>query len=70
MKKQYISKIEGIFDFYQELGITPSYHLNTDGVINRTLIKFKKNNDSKEYNLLAPKVVDTIIADYYEMEVR
>jgi hypothetical protein len=42
MKKTYISEIEGMVDFYTELGLTPNYDLNTDGVINGTLIEFKK----------------------------
>ncbi|MFV8480670.1 hypothetical protein ACNQ2O_03525 [Mycoplasma sp. AA7A] len=45
MQKQYISEIQGMFDFYAELGVTPNYDLNTDGVIKGTIIEFKKNKD-------------------------
>lgn len=33
--------------------------------IRRSLVK-KINSDAKEYNFSASKIVDTIIADYYE----
>lgn len=42
MKKNYLSEIEGMVEFFQELQIVPSYDLNTDGVINATLFEFKK----------------------------
>ncbi|AVP49012.1 hypothetical protein [Williamsoniiplasma luminosum] len=46
MKTHYMSEIEGMTDFYQELQITPSYVLNTDGVIRGTLFEFKKTRTS------------------------
>jgi len=49
MKKKYKSEIEGMRDFYDELGITPDYTYNTDGLIGGTLrtggtlVEFKLN---------------------------
>lgn len=42
MKTSYYSEIEGMVDFWDELGIEPNYDLNTDGVINGNLVEFKK----------------------------
>ncbi|XQP55322.1 MAG: hypothetical protein ACOQNV_00935 [Mycoplasmoidaceae bacterium] len=42
MKRSYYSEIEGMVDFWDELGVTPNYDLNTDGVINGNLVEFKK----------------------------
>ena len=45
----------------KEKDLTMSVHYT----IRRSLVK-KINSDAKEYNLSASKIVDTIIADYYE----
>jgi len=46
MRKTYMSEIEGMVDFYTEIQITPCYDLNTDGVINATLLEFKKTKST------------------------
>ena len=45
----------------KEKDLTMSVHYS----IRRSLVK-KINTDAKEYSLSASKIVDTIIADYYE----
>lgn len=42
MKSSYYSEIEGMVDFWSEIGLEPNYDLNTDGVYNANLVEFKK----------------------------
>jgi hypothetical protein len=44
MKDKYKTEMEGMRDFYDELGIRPDYFCNTDGCIGDTLIEFKLND--------------------------
>lgn len=44
MKKRYKAEIEGMRDFWEELGITPDYSCNTDGCVGGTLVEIKLNN--------------------------
>ena len=70
MKNRYNSEIEGMIDFYKELGISKNvdYSCNTDGSINGCIIEFKLNFDKllshknqverylKAYNAIAKKI--------------
>jgi hypothetical protein len=41
MQNNYNSEIQGMIDFWAEIGLTPDYELNTDGRFNGNLIEFK-----------------------------
>ena len=41
MQKFYNSEIQGMIDFWEEIGLTPDYSLNTDGRYQGNLIEFK-----------------------------
>lgn len=41
MLEKYNSEIEGMIDFWNEIGLDPDYELNTDGRFNGNLIEFK-----------------------------
>lgn len=41
MLTKYNSEIEGMIDFWKEIGLTPDYELNTDGRYNGNLVEFK-----------------------------
>jgi len=41
MLEKYNSEIEGMIDFWREIGLDPDYELNTDGRFNGNLIEFK-----------------------------
>ncbi|MCR4661285.1 MAG: hypothetical protein K5765_04685 [Clostridia bacterium] len=41
MKAIYNSEIQGMIDFWNELGVVPDYELNTDGRYNGNLVEFK-----------------------------
>ncbi len=63
MKNKYKTELEGMQDFYEELGITPDYECNTDGRVEGTLVEFKPNTHEiphsqfkkylKSYNAIA-----------------
>lgn len=41
MLEKYNSEIEGMIDFWKEIGLDPDYELNTDGRYNGNLVEFK-----------------------------